>query len=83
VVEKIDVEASVLDVAFCKDIMYVSVDSGPSACVLRYRQNHGGGWEKVLCDNSFVFNGDVNANGAKIELYWLESMRKKFRGSDE
>lgn len=72
-VETISVEGAVLDVAFHGDVMFVSVDSHSGALIREYRQTSTG-FEELETDR-WKTSASLET-GPKVELYWLESMRK-------
>ena len=80
VVQTFEVPGSVLDVAFHRDVMYISIDSSEKALILEYRHTSTG-FEKVS-SKRWNFSDSLEC-GPKVELYWLESMRKALGHSDD
>ena len=74
IVQKMDVGEKILDVAIYEDTMYVCLDSHGKAWVLEY-QYLTDGFNRVST-NRWDTPG-ANRGENKVELYWLESMRKR------
>jgi hypothetical protein len=77
-VQDIEVAASVLDVAFCKDVMYISLDVNDRSWMMEYR-DAGSGWEVIESESWAV----TRREETPVELYWLEGMRKRTGQIDE
>jgi hypothetical protein len=70
-VQRIEVPAFVLDVAFCNDIMYVSLDVSESSWIVEYTYKNE--WRQLVSDRWKPYQRD----SSPADLYWLEDMRKK------
>ena len=71
-VQRIDVDGIVLDVAFCRDRMYVSLDAREGDWVVEYVDT-GNGWEKVDTEKWRITKREETV----VDLYNLESNRKR------
>lgn len=78
-VQKIDVGENILDVAFHENIMYLSVDAKGKEWIHEY-QFTSDGFIKVDTER---WNTPEMKVDTKAQLYWLDSMRKKIRTSEE
>jgi len=76
--QKIEVAGCVLDVAFCEDTMFVSVDVQDGDWIVEY-QYSGDTWTKVETDRWRISRREES----KAELYWLETMRKRIGHADD
>jgi hypothetical protein len=74
VVQRISCTAPVLDVAFHGDVMYVSLDAKEGDWIVEYRFMSGG-WETVDTDDKWRIS--AREENSTVELYWLETMRKR------
>jgi hypothetical protein len=76
-VQEIVADAPVLDIAFYENIMFVSLD-GKQDWIVEYRCTNDR-WEKVDTDKWRITKREENS----LELYWLESMRKKIGHTED
>ena len=74
VVQKMDVGEKILDVAMYEDTMYVSLDSHGKPWILEYHHTTDG-FKRISTDRWNA--SDTKRPESKVELYWLESMRKR------
>jgi hypothetical protein len=73
VLQSIQVGATVLDVTFHGDVMYVSLDVKEGNWIAEYR-GEDGGWTRVDTGDQWQIS---TWEETKAELYWLETMRKR------
>jgi hypothetical protein len=78
-IQSFNVNENILDVEIYKETMYISLDSHSAPWILEYVQVNGE-WkqseEKLVLPN-------VERKESAVVLYWMESMRKRFRGDDK
>lgn len=77
-VQKIEMGTPVLDVAFLEDIMYVSLDAKEGQWVKEYAHT-GKGW-KIIESSQWEI---TKREETSVEMYWLETMRKRIGQGDE
>ena len=79
VVEQLTVKGAVLDIAFHGDVMFMSIDFD-GVLIREYRQTPDG-FKEVDTERWKIL--DSLETGAKVEIYWLESMRKLLGHTDD
>jgi|SRR5579859_734559 len=72
-VQKVDMEYPVLDVAFCRDVMYASLDRTVGSWIVEYRKGNDG-WTAVDTKDRWRI---TKLGDTKVELFWLEKLRKR------
>ena len=80
VVQKMDVNEKILDVAVNENTMYVSVDAQGKAWILEHQYTTDG-FSRVSTERWNTPH--TSRPESKVELYWLESMRKKVGVSED
>jgi len=69
--QQIELPAHVLDIAFCEDTLYISVDASEGNWLVEYQFDQGL-WKSILTDKWKITTKEATF----ADLYWLESMRK-------
>jgi hypothetical protein len=69
--QQIELPAHVLDIAFCEDTLYISVDASEGNWLVEYQFDQGL-WKSILTDKWKITTKEATS----ADLYWLESMRK-------
>jgi WD40 repeat protein len=77
-IQSLNVPQNILDVEIRDNALYVSLDSQSEPWIIPYEQINGEWAEKQ--DNLTLPN--VERKESIVPLYWLESMKKRFRGDD-
>jgi WD40 repeat protein len=80
VCQRITCDATVLDVTFHGDIMYVSLDAKEGDWIVEYRATTEG-WTPINTGDKWQIS--KRKESAVVELYWLESMRKRAGMSED
>ena len=76
--QEIEMGCSVLDIAFCEDRMYVSLDAQEGDWIVEFDYANGE-WTKVDTDRWKI----TIKEESKAEIYWLETMRKRIGLADD
>lgn len=69
--QQIQLPAPVLDIAFCENTMYISVDASEGNWLVEYQLDQGL-WKNIPTDKWQITTKEATS----ADLYWLESMRK-------
>lgn len=77
--QTIELSAPVLDVAFLKDIMYVSLDAKEGQWIAEFERGSGK-WTEIDSTKKWQI---AKREESSVELYWLETMRKRTGQGDE